>query len=292
VDNTVTVQMRSERPLTKGAQILVQAPVGFRFDADTATSSFPNSVKAQLMDASSIRFQLSQQDFLAPNTYFYVSTRVRNPDFTPVPNMWYMYLQTQYMEHIDLRKFFHGFVIAHKMLYCQVYPNTVPWDYGSWNDVSLLFVTKLPIFTEAAANLVPGKAEGEQGKWQLSLVAPMGFTFPTDGKYSKRCSNFRRWGGKDSYEQLPERELNSVSCIVKTSQSVMITVSTSLINETRYSFGLNVTAASRRSDVALQEPWKLTVLESGQILHLGESANPLLGAYYEAEWFYSGENTE
>jgi len=288
VDNTVTIQMRSERPLTRGANILVTAPVGFIFDADTALTSFPNPATARLQEPSVIRFRLSQLDYLAPNTYFFVSMRIRNPEATPVPNFWYFYLQSQYMEHIDLKKYFNGFAIAHKMYYCQVYPNALPWEFGASNDVSVLFVTQYPIFTKQAAYFNSLPALGDQkAEWRMTLVAPSGFTFPTENKYTDRCSGFRRWGGKDSYEQLPELGIGSISCTVTTARSITIVLPTSLINETRYSFRINATTAARREDIALQEPWRLTVLESGQILHAGESLSPLLGQYYEAEWFWA-----
>jgi len=289
VDNTVTVQMRSERPLSRGSEILVVAPVGFVFDPDSAASSFPNPVTVELVEASTVRFRMSELDFVAPNTFFFVSLKVRNPPQTPTPNFWYYYIQSQFNEHIDLLKYYNGFAIAHTMYYCQVYPNRLPWDYGSWNELSLLFVTRYPIFTEEAAQLVPGKAAGEQGSWSLTLVAPSGFRFPQLNRYTDRCSGFRRWGGKESYEQLPETQANPIRCSVLTSRSVLITVPTSLINQTRYSFRINATVAATRSEISFQEQWRLTVLESGQIVHLGSSPSPLLAQYYEAEWFWVGD---
>lgn len=149
------------------------------------------------------------------------------------------------------------------------------WKFLSLREVSLLFVTKDPIFTEHAARMVPGKRAGDAGSWQLSLVSPAGFRFPTESKYSDSCAGFRRWGGKDSYEQLPETQAAPLRCVVRTRRSILIDVPTTLVEETRYSFRLNVTAAERREDVALQEPWKLTVLESGQ--HLQRLGGLILG---------------
>ena len=37
----------------------------------------------------------------------------------------YFYIQTRFLEHIDLMKFFPGFVIAHTMQYCQVCPKSI-----------------------------------------------------------------------------------------------------------------------------------------------------------------------
>lgn len=36
---------------------------------------------------------LGHQDYVAPNTFFYVSSRVRNPPATPASNYWYFYVQ-------------------------------------------------------------------------------------------------------------------------------------------------------------------------------------------------------
>ncbi|CAE8634183.1 unnamed protein product [Polarella glacialis] len=125
-------------------------------------------------------------------------------------------------------------------------------------------------------------------KWQVVLVAPVGFVFPTESKFSDRCSSFHRWGGKDSYDQLPETvTAGGLKCVVRTKRSILIDVPNSLVNETRFSFRLNVTVAANREDVATQDYWRLTILESGQVLHSGESASPLLGTYYEATWFWA-----
>jgi hypothetical protein len=198
-------------------------------------------------------------------------------------------LQTEFLEHIDLRRYFDGFVIAHTMNYCQAYPNVVPWEIGTANDISIFFVTRYHIFTAEAA---PERLEKNGLPWQISLVAPTGFMFPKENKYSDHCSGFRRWGGKETYDQLPETTRDSLSCVVRTARSVLISMPYILVNETRYSFRLNVTTARNRDDIALQDPWRVTVLESGQIIHIGESPSPLLDRYYEAQWFYAGDGAQ
>lgn len=289
VDNMITVQLRSERPLTQESILMVVAPVGFIFDPQQVTSSFTYPLDVELLDIeSSVKFQLDSRDYLAPDTYFFVSIRARNPDDTPDPNFWYFYLQSAFLEHIDLSKYVTGFHLAHRMLYCQAYPNNVPWNYGSAMDLSMFFVTTRYIFTEAEA--LQNRAENSDPTWQITLVVPTGFSFPKASRYSDACSGFRRNGGKDVYDQLPQAGGQVLTCTVQTSRSVLIEVPATLVNETRYSFRINMTVAERREDVALQDTWQLTVLESGQILHLGNSPSPLLGTYYEAEWYWAGDS--
>ncbi|CAK9082646.1 DNA-directed RNA polymerase subunit beta [Durusdinium trenchii] len=289
VDNTVTALLRSTRPVTPGSSVTVAAPEGFVFDTSEVASSFKQDraplILQDLIDqatpsGAAIRFYVSHQDYVAPNTFFYVSSRVRNPPATPASNYWYFYVQSQFQEHIDLRKFFPGFLISYRMPFFQVYPNNVPWELGTANDLSFLFVTNSAIFNGKRGI----SSSGPTSQWQLLLVAPSGFTFPTKGPFSEVCSDFQRWGGKDSYDQLPDDE--SLNCQIGNANAAVINVPTTFVNETRYSFRLNVTVAALQEDVALQQPWTLTVLENGEILHIGESPSPLLGTYYEARWFY------
>jgi len=179
-------------------------------------------------------------------------------------------------------------VTAHKTLYCMAYPNTVPWKLGAANDISIIFVTQYPIFTVEAANHNATHIPGFE-TWQVVVVAPSGCSFTTENKYSEACSGFRRWGGRESYDQMPESTKNPLRCSVRTSRSVLIEAPTVIYNETRWSFMLNVTAARNLDDIAFQDSWRVTVLENGQIMHLGESPSPLLEKYYEAEWFWVSE---
>lgn len=294
VDNTITLQLRSERPLTNGAILTVVAPIGFIFDTEHVTSSFMYPLKVERVEdmESTVKFRLDSRDYVTPDSYFFVSIRARNPDETPTPNFWYFYLTSEFLEHIDLRKFVNGFQLAHRMLYCQAYPNDVPWRYGGAMDVSMFFVTTTYVFTEAEALHEPGEEESDPS-WQITLVVPTGFRFPTANKYSDSCSGFRRNGGKDVYDQLPQAGGEVVTCTVQTSRSVLIEVPATLVNETRYSFRINITVADSPDDVALQDTWQLTLLESGQILHMGDSPSPLLDTYYDAEWYWAaGETVE
>ncbi|CAE7193248.1 POLR1B, partial [Symbiodinium necroappetens] len=303
VDNAVTALLRSERPIPPRATVTMAAPLGFIFDASEVSSSFQQEKAPLVMNdvtsedgtepsGATIRFYVSPQDYVQPNTYFFVSARIRNPSATPSSNYWYFYIQSQFMEHIDLRKFLPGFVMSYQMPYFQVYPNSIPWNLGTANDISLLFVTSSVIFMERS-NALPGTTvlggelpEIQAASWQLLLVAPSGFSFPTRGPFSESCSGFQRWGGKESYDQLPNTQ-GTLRCTVRNARTVVLDVPATYVNETRYSFRLNVTVADQQEDVALQQPWTLTVLESGQILHTGESPSPLLGVFYEARWFWA-----
>ncbi|CAE7904574.1 acr-2 [Symbiodinium microadriaticum] len=303
VDNAVTALLRSERPIPPRATVTMAAPLGFIFDASEVSSSFQQEKAPLVMNdvtsedgtepsGATIRFYVSPQDYVQPNTYFFVSARIRNPSATPSSNYWYFYIQSQFMEHIDLRKFLPGFVMSYQMPYFQVYPNSIPWNLGTANDISLLFVTSSVIFMERSSAL-PGTTvlggelpEIQAASWQLLLVAPSGFSFPTRGPFSESCSGFQRWGGKESYDQLPNTQ-GTLRCTVRNARTVVLDVPATYVNETRYSFRLNVTVADQQEDVALQQPWTLTVLESGQILHTGESPSPLLGVFYEARWFWA-----
>ncbi|CAJ1394124.1 unnamed protein product [Effrenium voratum] len=258
VDNSVTALLRTTRPVPPGAMVTVVAPLGFIFDTSEVSSSFQRDqapvilqdlLTAQLPSGAAIRFHVSQQDYVAPNTFFYVSARIRNPAATPASNYWYFYVQTQFMEHIDLRKFLPGFVISYRMPFFQVYPNSLPWNLGTANDISLLFVTSYTIFSQVS----------QGAGWQLLLVAPQGFTVTTKGSFSEACSGFQRWGGKESYDQLPDVD-NLLTCRVANARTAVLDVPPTWVNETRYSFRLNVTVADRQDDVALQQPWTLTVL--------------------------------
>jgi len=287
VHNSVSIQIQSERPITSGAGILVVAPEGFSFASEQVTSSLTNLPSVQSpadgMGANSIHFQMSRQDSVPPNTYFSFSIRARNPPATPSWNYWNFYIKTRNLEHIDFRKYFEGFVIAHLMFYCRVYPNTVPWDPGTPNELSVFMVTRYPIFVPTDTGSNPHTA-----KSQLILVAPSGFTFPVDNPNERppRCSSLRRMGGKDTYMPLPETQLAPITCVVWTARSIILDVPVSTIEERRYGFRLNVTIAANRDDIALQDVWRLTVQESSQILHIGTSPSPLIGTYYEAEWFW------
>ncbi|CAK9082532.1 DNA-directed RNA polymerase subunit beta [Durusdinium trenchii] len=300
VDNTVTALLRSTRPVTPGSSVTVAAPEGvtvassFKQDRaplilqdliDQATPSgaairfYVSLLGSEVMEKSSqIQFHstdlehgmhgkrrlilmLGHQDYVAPNTFFYVSSRVRNPPATPASNYWYFYVQSQFQEHIDLRKFFPGFLISYRMPFFQVYPNNVPWELGTANDLSHLFK-----------------------RTNVSMAAAACGTIWFHFSHEPWCSDFQRWGGKDSYDQLPDDE--SLNCQIGNANAAVINVPTTFVNETRYSFRLNVTVAALQEDVALQQPWTLTVLENGEILHIGESPSPLLGTYYEARWFY------
>ncbi|CAE7615871.1 POLR1B [Symbiodinium sp. CCMP2456] len=303
VDNAVTALLRSERPIPPRATVTMAAPLGFIFDASEVSSSFQQEKAPLVMNdvtsedgtepsGATIRFYVSPQDYVQPNTYFFVSARIRNPSATPSSNYWYFYIQSQFMEHIDLRKFLPGFVMSYQMPYFQVYPNSIPWNLGTANDISLLFVTSSVIFMESS-DALPGTTilggelpEIQAASWQLLLVAPSGFSFPTRGPFSESCSGFQRWGGKESYDQLPNTQ-GTLRCTVRNARTVVLDVPATYVNETRYSFRLNVTVADQQEDVALQQPWTLTVLESGQILHTGESPSPLLGVFYEAQWFWA-----
>lgn len=178
---------------------------------------FPHEPRRFKISYQRVQRISGHQDYVAPNTFFFVSSRVRNPSATPSSNYWYFYVQqpnckrcgkknsqyldqthfelwalntsaalrqvcsvvfgilvaaigsilfansrTQFQEHIDLRKFFPGFVISYRMpffqaiwtvqpqfgwwppiAFCcgfrdwQVYPNTLPWNFGTANDISL-----------------------------------------------------------------------------------------------------------------------------------------------------------
>eukprot|EP00439_Symbiodinium_sp_Y106_P056638 s1806_g7.t4 len=280
VDNAVTALLRSERPIPPRATVTMAAPLGFIFDASEVSSSFQQEKAPLVMNdvtsedgnepsGATIRFYVSPQDYVQPNTYFFVSARVRNPSATPNSNYWYFYIQSQFMEHIDLRKFLPGFVMSYQMPYFQVYPNSIPWNLGTANDISLLFVTSSVIFMERS-NALPGTTvlggelpEIQAASWQLLLVAPSGFSFPTRGPFSESCSGFQRWGGKESYDQLPNTQ-GTLRCTVRNARTVVLDVPATYVNETRYSFRLNVTVADQQEDVALQQPWTLTVLDCVQ----------------------------
>ncbi|CAE6925445.1 POLR1B [Symbiodinium natans] len=309
VDNAVTALLRSERPIPPRATVTMVAPLGFVFDASEVSSSFQQDRAPLVMNdltsedgtepsGATIRFYVSPQDYVQPNTYFYVSARVRNPSATPSSNYWYFYIQSQFMEHIDLRKFIPGFVMSYQMPYFQVYPNSIPWNLGTANDISLLFVTSSVVFMETSSSSSPGTTvlggdlpETQAASWQLLLVAPSGFSFPPSGPFSELCSGFQRWGGKESYDQLPNTQ-GTLRCTVRNARTVVLDVPSTYVNESRYSFRLNVTVADQQEDVALRQPWALTILESGQILHTGESPSPLLGVFYEAQWFWAPGQTD
>ncbi|CAE7320313.1 POLR1B [Symbiodinium sp. KB8] len=304
VDNAVTALLRSERPIPPRATVTMAAPLGFIFDASEVSSSFQQEKAPLVMNdvtsedgtepsGATIRFYVSPQDYVQPNTYFFVSARIRNPSATPSSNYWYFYIQSQFMEHIDLRKFLPGFVMSYQMPYFQVYPNSIPWNLGTANDISLLFVTSSVIFMERSSAL-PGTTvlggelpEIQAASWQLLLVAPSGFSFPTRGPFSESCSGFQRWGGKESYDQLPNTQ-GTLRCTVRNARTVVLDVPATYVNETRYSFRLNVTVADQQEPgtggcgpPAAMDPDCAGLYESGQILHTGESPSPLLGVFYE-----------
>ena len=79
----------------------------------------------------------------------------------------------------------------------------------------------------------------------------------------------------------------AATCYVINQRRVEIMLPATTAKETRYSFRLNVTVASQHSDIAKQEPWRLTIFNHDDVLHVGESPTPLIDTYYEPEWFYA-----
>lgn len=289
VDNTVQIVLRSARPITRGAVLILVAPEGFRFDDTSAESSLQGAVTAESPapqhGLSSIAMTLGVEDFVPPNTDLRLSVRVQNPAATPDPNFWSVDIRSAFAEHIDLARFVEGFAIAYMAPFVSIVPDAIPWERGSETEVAVLFVTTSPVFQAEVRDDGPVDAE-----WHLVLQAPFGFQFPTENKYTARCKSFARFGGKKTYGQLPRRglypESSQLSCAVQHARAVHISVPATLIAEQRWSFRLAVAAAEDPDGIAVSERWRLDILEEGQLRHTGRAPSPLVGVVYEPVWYY------
>ena len=196
VDNMVTLLVRTTLPIPTGAVVMVTAPEGFRFDAGVSDASLPG-VTSTSPEPNVAEFLLAK-DFVAPNEELRLAIRIQNPSVTPTPNDWSLDIRTRFMEHIDLARYVEGFAIAFASPFVRVIPSVIPWVPGTEQACAVLFVTSSPIFRAADGPDGPIDAT-----WYVVLEAPTGFRFPTENKYTDRCRGFGRYGGWDTYLQLP-----------------------------------------------------------------------------------------
>lgn len=189
------------------------------------------------------------------------------------------------MEHVDLARFVEGFAIAFAAPFVRVIPSVIPWTPGAEQACAVLFVTTSPVF------LAEDGPDGPiDATWYIVLEAPTGFRFPTENRYTDRCRGFGRYGGWDTYLQLPRSGLfptsEPLSCRVLTARSIRVAVPATLTIDTRWSFRTNVEAGQNAELVGDSMDWPLYILEGAQLRHAGLAPSPYVDLLYDPEWLY------